>query len=93
MINFIPLYESLIKSLYVISNAQEVFEMYPQYNTYSVFNTIYLENYTTYKRNPSTFNKGKMEALWNIMVELLGQYKANEIRNKTITRFNQNKNK
>lgn len=87
------LYESLIRSLCNINKARCIFEIYPHSDPYNFFNTIYLENYTTFKRNPSVLNKGKLQMLWTVMVEMVGRYKANEIKNKAITAYNQNKDK
>jgi len=87
------LYNSFIQLNMVTKRSDtEISELYPYYDPYKFFETYYYELYSTYKRNPSMRNKGKLEGVWELMVELLGA-RSNTVKNKIETRYALNKNR
>jgi len=65
-------------------------ESFPFSNPYMYFEVTYQELYGTYKKNPSMYNKGRMQQLIDIMNQLTGS-RAKTIRNKIETEWASNK--
>ena len=65
-------------------------ESFPFSNPYMYFEVTYQELYGTYKKNPSMYNKGRMQQLTDTMNQLAGN-RAKTIINKIETQWANNK--
>lgn len=86
---YLKIIESSIKIDSILSQ-YGLQEKYPTFSPYTFFEVIYLEAYSNYKRRPDAYNKGALDGLWKVMVEMLGA-RAKTIKNQAETRYASNR--
>jgi hypothetical protein len=87
----IEIYKKLYESLRILEDIiteNNISEIYPTYSPHQFFQNMYLEIYSTYKRNPNMYNKGRLQTMWELMNELVGTARALSIKNKCETTYN-----
>ena len=85
---FKTMYEMLVD---LLNNQDIVNETYPFYNPYSYFENMYSVIFSTWKKNPSMYNRGKLDGFYEAMRNFLGNSKANTIHNRALTKYSMNK--
>lgn len=90
---YLNIYNSLLELNKLDSMLTSINEGFQMFDPYKAFEVFYMEIYRSYKINPSMYNKGRLQSIWDIMCQLLTVNRANTIKQKVITRYNQNTNR
>lgn len=54
---------------------------------YRFLEMYYTDMFTVYKDNPNNYNKGRLQALWELMIAIIGSSRSNTIRSKAETTY------